>query len=208
MASVGPCLGLGVIFWETRALQPCHVRAQAGFAPVKPAAPPVVAPHRAPILPVALAGALAYRPCWIARRERFFLGPFQGVLQSFPVLIQLAGISSAARCAARSRSWREMGLAVARGILCWDSGSHRGWTVPFWALLLSCRAARVHMWVWVGAKPCPGCNVPITSVPRPSPAAPLVQLAPQNPWLGVSEGVLHLPKLSPNFAFALLESPV
>lgn len=88
--------------------------------------------------------------------------------------------------------------------MCWDSGSHRSWTVPFWALLLSRRAARVQMWVWVVSKPCPGCRVPVTSVPRLSPAAPLVQLAPQNPWLGV----LHLPKLSPNFASALLASPL
>lgn len=111
---------------------------------MKPAAPPVVAPGRAPILPVALAGALTYRPRWITQRERFFLGPFQGVLQSLSALIQLAGISSAARCAAPSGSWRATGLPVAKGILCWDSGSHRGWTVPFWALLLSRRAARVH----------------------------------------------------------------
>lgn len=188
MVSVGLCLGPGVIFWETRALQTCHVGVQAGFAPVKPVAPPVVAPRRVPILPVALAGALAYRPRWIAQRERFFLGPFQGVLQSSSALIQLAGISSAARCAARSGSWRLTGLAVAKGILCWDSGSHRGWTVPFWALLLSRRAARVQMLVWAGAKPCPGGSVPITSVPRLSPAVPLVQLASQNPWLEVSQG--------------------
>lgn len=126
-------------------------------------------------------------PAPLDRTERFFLGPFQGVLQSLSALIQLAGISSAARCAAQSGSWRAMGLPVAKGILCWDSGSHRGWTDPFWALLLSRRAARVQMWVWVGAKPCPGCSVPITSVPKLSPAlCPLVHLAPQNPWLGVS----------------------
>lgn len=50
---------------------------------------------------------------------------------------------------------------------------------PFWALLLPRRAARVQMWVWVVAKPCPGCRVPITSVPRLSPAAPLCSWHPK-----------------------------
>lgn len=45
---------------------------------MKPAAPPVVAPRRAPILPVALARALAYRPRWIAETEIFFWVHFRG----------------------------------------------------------------------------------------------------------------------------------
>lgn len=57
---------------------------------MKPAAPPVVAPRRAPILPVALARALAYRPRWIAETEIFF-GSISG---GFAILV---GADSARR---------------------------------------------------------------------------------------------------------------
>lgn len=170
-------------FWETRALQPCHVRVQAGSAPVKPAAPPVVAPCRAPILPVALAGAVAHRPRWIAQRERFFLGPFQGVLQSLSALIQLAGISSTARCAA-------LGAAL---------GARRGWQWPgeFCAGIQEATGAgQPHFGHCCSPAGLPGCRrgcgpspilAAVSSSP-PSPAVPLVQLAPQNLSLRVSQG--------------------
>lgn len=172
----------------------------AGLAPVKPAAPPVVVPRRAtPVLPVA-SGWGSWLSALLNRTARgiFFWVCFRGFCNPSPALIQLGGISRAARCAARSRSWRAPGLAEARGTFVLGLRKPRGVEghISGATELLQSRPG-ADVGVGVGSDPhrAPSLALatasPYPSMPRTSPAAQ-PGLFPASPgqhrktWLGAS----------------------
>lgn len=120
----------------------------------------------------------------------FFWVHFRGFCNPSPALIQLGGISSAARCAARSLSWRAPGLAAARGTFALGFGKPRGlgdWKGTFWVLPNSRRAAWVQTWVSGGERPSPtGCRaLPWPQHPHTPPCrgrAPLPTLCCSGPF--------------------------
>lgn len=187
LISMGPCLGQGCFSGGQRPpgllLLGCRIllvpgqagpmlRA-AGLALVKLMAPPIVAPGRSPHpaggfwLGLSITG-----PAGSHSKRDFFWVHSRGFCNPSPALIQLTRISSAARCAAWSHSWRMPGLAVNRGTFALGLRTPRGlrgWKGTFWALLSSRRASRVQPWVCGGSEP-HGLSSPALAAASPCPS--------------------------------------
>jgi len=211
---VGLCPAQGTLLWRLKTsehaavgVQACAgqggpARGAAGRAPVKPAAPPVVAPCRAPHPASGFwPGLLVTGPAGSRSERGFFWVHFRGFCNPSPALIQLRRISSAAQCAAPSRSWCVPGLAVAKGTFVLGFGKPQGLGGREGPVLGTAELPRSCLGADGGDPTRGGDPSPVVataslfpSVPRPNPAAPPCCSSPfpaspgrcQKPWLGAS----------------------